>query len=47
MYRLEQLMKRQPLLLSSVLLRQNPHNVREWQKRVDLFCDGNTRVTLS
>lgn len=40
MYRLEGLMKRQPLLLSSVLLRQNPHNVKEWQKRVELFCTG-------
>lgn len=40
MFRLEQLMKRQPLLLSSVLLRQNPHNVKEWQKRVGLFCKG-------
>lgn len=35
--RLDNLVKRRPLLVSSVLLRQNPHNVREWQKRVDLF----------
>lgn len=40
MFRLEQLMKRQPLLLSSVLLRQNPHNVKEWQKRINLFVEG-------
>lgn len=40
MFRLEQLMRRQPLLLSSVLLRQNPHNVKEWQKRINLFCEG-------
>jgi hypothetical protein len=26
-------MDRRPLLLNSVLLRQNPHNVVEWQKR--------------
>jgi len=32
--RLEHLMERRPLLLSSVLLRQNPHNVVEWLKRV-------------
>ena len=25
------------VLLSSVLLRQNPHNVHEWHKRVGLF----------
>ena len=25
------------MLLSSVLLRQNPHNVFEWHKRVSLF----------
>lgn len=29
-------MSRRPLLLSSVLLRQNPHHVYEWQKRVQL-----------
>ncbi|PVD22082.1 hypothetical protein C0Q70_17885 [Pomacea canaliculata] len=35
--RLEALMDRRPLLLNSVLLRQNPHNVHEWHKRVKLF----------
>lgn len=35
--RLELLMDRRPLLLSSVLLRQNPHNVHEWHKRAKLF----------
>lgn len=30
-------MERRPLLLNSVLLRQNPHNVAEWQKRVTLL----------
>lgn len=38
--RLENLMDRRPELVSSVLLRQNPHNVHEWHKRVKLF-DGN------
>ena len=38
-YRLERLMERRPELLSSVLLRQNPHNVHEWLKRAQLF-DG-------
>eukprot|EP00043_Microstomoeca_roanoka_P012576 m.121881 g.121881 ORF g.121881 m.121881 type:complete len:821 (-) comp15536_c2_seq1:136-2598(-) len=37
MARYENLMERRPLLLSSVLLRQNPHNVDEWLKRVMLF----------
>ena len=35
--RLEDLMDRRPLLLNSVLLRQNPHNVHEWHKRVKLY----------
>ena len=35
--RLEYLMERRPLLLNSVVLRQNPHNCHEWQKRVQLF----------
>jgi pre-mRNA-splicing factor SYF1 len=30
-------MTRRPELLSSVLLRQNPHNVDEWLKRALLF----------
>ena len=35
--RLERLMARRGELLSSVLLRQNPHNVHEWLKRAHLF----------
>lgn len=35
--RLEYLMERRPMLLSSVLLRQNPHNVHEWLKRIKLM----------
>lgn len=35
--RLEYLMERRPELLSSVMLRQNPHNVHEWHKRAKLF----------
>lgn len=30
-------MERRLLLLNSVLLRQNPHNVQEWHKRVRLY----------
>ncbi|EDV28130.1 uncharacterized protein TRIADDRAFT_21689, partial [Trichoplax adhaerens] len=35
--RYEELIDRRPILLNSVLLRQNPHNVHEWHKRVQLF----------
>lgn len=35
--RFEHLMERRLLLLNSVLLRQNPHNVQEWHKRVMLY----------
>lgn len=37
MARYEDLIDRRPLLLNSVLLRQNPHNVSEWQNRVELY----------
>lgn len=37
--RFEHLMERRLLLLNSVLLRQNPHNVHEWHKRVNLYED--------
>ncbi|CAG9461233.1 unnamed protein product [Pedinophyceae sp. YPF-701] len=37
--RLELLMERRPELLSSVMLRQNPHNVAEWHKRAKIFSD--------
>eukprot|EP00808_Paulinella_micropora_P010332 g7200.t1 len=45
--RLEDLADRQPLLLSSVLLRQNPHNVSEWRKRVKLFKDDPTQTIMT
>lgn len=35
---LEELIKNNGFLLNRVALRQNPHNIREWQKRVTL-CD--------
>ncbi|KII63012.1 Pre-mRNA-splicing factor SYF1 [Thelohanellus kitauei] len=37
MERYEDLMDRRPILLNSVLLRQNKHNVNEWIKRAQLF----------
>ena len=42
--RLERLMERRPELLSSVLLRQNPHNVHEWLKRASLFESTPAKV---
>jgi pre-mRNA-splicing factor SYF1 len=44
---LEHLMDRRPVLLSSVLLRQNPHNVHEWHKRVKLFDKNPQKVVLT
>ncbi|GLC45042.1 hypothetical protein PLESTB_001462400 [Pleodorina starrii] len=45
--RLEHLMNRRPELLSSVILRQNPHNVAEWHKRVKLFEGKPTKQILT
>ena len=45
--RLEHLMQRRPELLSSIMLRQNPHNVHEWVKRVGLFEGDPTRQVLT
>jgi pre-mRNA-splicing factor SYF1 len=40
MARYEDLIERQPLLISNVRLRQNPHNVNEWHSRIKLFNDN-------
>jgi len=45
--RLERLMERRPELLSSVMLRQNPHNVAEWLKRVALQEGAPERQVLT
>lgn len=45
--RLEYLTQRRPELLSSVMLRQNPHNVAEWHKRVKLFEGHPTKQILT
>jgi pre-mRNA-splicing factor SYF1 len=37
-------MDRRPLMLNSVLLRQNPHNVNEWLKRVKLYGDQYDKI---
>lgn len=44
MMRFEQLMDRRPFLLNDVLLRQNPNNVTEWEKRVALWGDNSLEV---
>ncbi|GFP58204.1 pre-mRNA-splicing factor SYF1 [Trichoderma asperellum] len=44
MMRFENLMDRRPFLLNDVLLRQNPNNVIEWEKRVALWGDKNVEV---
>lgn len=46
MSRFEHLMDRRPLLLNSVLLRQNPHNVHEWLNRVEIFEGQPEKVIL-
>ncbi|KAJ8904211.1 hypothetical protein NDN08_000736 [Rhodosorus marinus] len=42
--RLERLTERRPYLLSSVILRQNPHNVHEWHKRARLYIKHEDTV---
>jgi pre-mRNA-splicing factor SYF1 len=42
--RLEYLMDKRPILLNSVVLRQNPNNVFEWHKRIKLFKDDTKRL---
>lgn len=44
MMRFEQLMDRRPFLVNDVLLRQNPNNVPEWEKRVALWGDNKNEV---
>lgn len=44
MMRFEHLMDRRPFLLNDVLLRQNPSNVSEWEKRVVLWGDNKREV---
>ena len=44
MMRFEQLMDRRPFLVNDVLLRQNPNNVPEWEKRIALWGDNNREI---
>ncbi|KAH6824164.1 Tetratricopeptide repeat superfamily protein [Perilla frutescens var. hirtella] len=45
--RFEHLMDRRPELANSVLLRQNPHNVEQWHRRVKLFEGNPTKQILT
>ncbi|KAF5822445.1 putative tetratricopeptide-like helical domain superfamily [Helianthus annuus] len=45
--RLENLMDRRPELANSVLLRQNPHNVEQWHRRVKIFEGNPTKQILT
>lgn len=40
----EELMDRRPFLVNDVLLRRNPHDVQEWEKRVALWGDNDEKV---
>ncbi|GAM90206.1 hypothetical protein ANO11243_082470 [Dothideomycetidae sp. 11243] len=44
MLRFESLMDRRPFLLNDVLLRQNPHNVNEWEKRIALWGENKLEI---
>ncbi|OAP62897.1 pre-mRNA-splicing factor syf1 [Fonsecaea erecta] len=44
MMRFEHLMDRRPFLVNDVLLRQNPNNVVEWEKRVALWNDNKQEI---
>jgi pre-mRNA-splicing factor SYF1 len=44
MMRFEQLMDRRPFLVNDVLLRQNPNNIAEWEKRVALWGDNEKEI---
>ena len=42
----EELMDRRPFLVNDVLLRRNPNDVQEWEKRVALWGDNDEKVRL-
>ena len=43
----EELMDRRPFLVNEVLLRRNPNDVQEWEKRIALYGDDDEKVSLS
>lgn len=46
MQEFEKLMDRRPFLVNEVLLRRNPNDVQEWEKRVALYGDDDEKVSL-
>lgn len=40
----EALIDRRPFLVNSVLLRRNPHDVQEWEKRIALYGEDDEKV---
>ncbi len=44
MHEFERLMERRPFLVNDVLLRRNPNDVQEWEKRVLLHGDDDEKV---
>ena len=42
----EELMERRPFLVNEVLLRRNPNDVQEWEKRVLLWGENDDKVRL-
>ncbi|GAA5982044.1 hypothetical protein JCM11641_004307 [Rhodosporidiobolus odoratus] len=47
MVRFEELMDRRPFLVNEVLLRRNPNDVGEWEKRVALFGNDDEKVAAT
>lgn len=45
--RLEHITERRPLLLNSVMLRQNPNNIYEWHKRIKLVKNDKPRTIMT
>ncbi|KAJ7470312.1 hypothetical protein FB451DRAFT_1368272 [Mycena latifolia] len=43
----EDLMDRRPFLVNDVLLRRNPHDVQEWEKRVALWGEDDEKVAAT
>jgi pre-mRNA-splicing factor SYF1 len=43
----EELMDRRPFLVNDVLLRRNPNDVTEWEKRIALHGDDDAKVSLN
>ena len=43
----EELMDRRPFLVNDVLLRRNPNDVQEWEKRIALWGNDDEKVRLT